>query len=197
MGDLALINQFTNSPIRLARPEGFEPPTYGFEARRSIQLSYGRAELTSLSDRQRITREAQVLDDAAADEMFLDNALRILRRHTAVPRAFRIHDADRPIRTDAQALAFRPVERTAGAGEVQLLQPLLQVRPGFLAAFEIRAIWAQAKKEMTRQFPDAEHRRRLNRRFVLLFRHADHARSRELHRSYRVAPGLLLRGHSC
>ena len=33
----------------MARPEGVEPPAYRFEACRSIQLSYGRTRMQSVS----------------------------------------------------------------------------------------------------------------------------------------------------
>src|SRR6266568_2356462 len=33
---------YTHRKSKLARPEGIEPPTCGFEGRRSIHLSYGR-----------------------------------------------------------------------------------------------------------------------------------------------------------
>ena len=48
-----------NSEFRMARPEGLEPPTYGFEARRSIQLSYGRTVEDSYHRRPTLRRRSR------------------------------------------------------------------------------------------------------------------------------------------
>jgi len=91
--------------------------------------------------------------------MFLNDPFRILRRHVAIPRTFRIHDADRPARADPQALTFRSIERPVGSRKVELFQPLLQVAPRLLAALEVGAIGAETYKKVTRQLTDAECRR--------------------------------------
>src|SRR6476661_6121456 len=88
----------------------------------------------------RITGEAQILDDPAADEVFLDDAFRILGCHGSVPCALRIHDTDGAVGADAEALALRAVARTVGPGDVEILHPPFQVLPGGLTGVEIRAI---------------------------------------------------------
>lgn len=42
----------------MVRPEGFEPPTFGSEDRRSIQLNYGRAFMTFYSKSPQISMGA-------------------------------------------------------------------------------------------------------------------------------------------
>ena len=73
-----------------------------------------------------------------------------------VPGPFRIHHADRPGGADAQALAFRPVARTVRAGQIQLLQPLLQVAPGLVPLVGVDAVRPDADEQVPRQLSHAE-----------------------------------------
>jgi len=108
----------------------------------------------------------------APDQVILDDALGIFGCHVAIPRTFRIHDANRSAGADTQALALRSVERTVGSRDVQLLHPSLQIDPRALAGLEIRAVGAQADEEMPGQMPDAKRTRCLGRRLVYSFRHS-------------------------
>src|SRR5438046_5826278 len=85
--------------------------------------------LNSKSRGQWVAREAQVFDDSPADQMFLDDPLRIRGSDVAIPRSLGIHHRDRAGDADAQTLALGPVARPVRAGDVQLLQPLFHVVP--------------------------------------------------------------------
>src|SRR5215217_4341559 len=108
---------------------------------------------------QRVAREAQVFNRAAADQMFLDNALGVGDGDVAVPRPLRVHDRDRPGDADAQALALRSIARPVGAGDVQLLHTALEVVPRLLPGALVATVRAGAEEQVPLQLSDAERRR--------------------------------------
>src|SRR5450759_1297223 len=116
-------------------------------------------------------REAEIFDDPPPDQVFLDDPLRLIRRHAAIPGALRIHHADGPLGADAQALALRAIERAVGPRDVQLLHPPFQVLPGRVPDLRIDAIRSHAHEQVTRQLADAERGDRLLGGLVFLAHH--------------------------
>src|SRR4030095_16616915 len=107
---------------------------------------------------QRVPREAEILDDAAADEMFLDDPFRVLRGHVAIPRPLGVDDGGRALRADAQAVALRPIAGAVRTGDVQVLHPPLDVLPCRVACLGIYAVGAGAQEQVAMDLADAEQR---------------------------------------
>jgi hypothetical protein len=55
-----------------------------------------------------VRRNEEFLDDAAADQVFLDDSLEHGRITLAVPHPFWINDGDRSALANAQTVGFRP-----------------------------------------------------------------------------------------
>src|SRR5258706_151386 len=86
--------------------------------------------------------DQMLADNLSADQMLLDDPLEDRRIARALPRAFGIHDRDRPPLADAKAVGFRP-EDAALLRKSELLQaPLQEIPRGaptlLLAAFRRR-----------------------------------------------------------
>src|SRR5439155_20643386 len=77
---------------------------------------------------ERMPRYERIGDDAAANQMLLDDPLEDGRIALRVPRAFRIHDGDRAALADPQAVRFRP-QNAALLGEAELLEPAPEKTP--------------------------------------------------------------------
>src|SRR5262245_5648138 len=87
------------------------------------------------------------VDDAACDQVFLDDSFKYWRIAVAIPGTFWVHHRDRSPFADAQAVRFRAKDAPL-LRELQLLQSPLQELPGgkaalFVAALRIRLIAAQ------------------------------------------------------
>ena len=75
-----------------------------------------------------------------ADQMFLDDAFHDIRSDGVIPGSIRIHDSDRTLLADSQAVGLGPVHTVLTFVEIQFFDPALQVIPGFETDFPRRAL---------------------------------------------------------
>src|SRR5262249_30306729 len=78
----------------------------------------------------RIARESELLHDAPADQVFLDDALDHLRRSRMVPDSFGINHRDRAAFANAETIGFGPVHSVT---QSQLRETALEILPGIQA----------------------------------------------------------------
>ena len=100
-------------------------------------------------------------DNAAAQEVLLDDPLQHRRVARAVPGAFRVDDRDRPALANPQAVGLR-AEDAAALGELQFAQAPLQVGPSLETAFLLAALrhaLVAAEQDVPLCNVDAERRR--------------------------------------
>src|SRR5438094_67296 len=87
----------------------------------------------------RILCEREFVDDAAVDQVLLDNPFQHDRRAGVVPHRFGIDDRNRSLSADPQAVCFRPIHQWFRSRELQFFEALFQVFPGFETFFFRRA----------------------------------------------------------
>src|SRR6185295_13825955 len=74
------------------------------------------------------------LDWPPLDQVLLDDSLDDIDGAGVIPGPLGIHDRNRTLRTDLKAIRFRSIH-SAVAGQVQVLEPALQVFPGLQTEF--------------------------------------------------------------
>ena len=77
---------------------------------------------------QPVRGDQALSDDAAGNQMFLNDALQHRRIALAVPSPFRVYDCNWTTFADAETVGFRP-KNAALFGELQLFEAPLQERP--------------------------------------------------------------------
>jgi hypothetical protein len=100
---------------------------------------------------QRMGDNEQIIDNAAAHQVLLDNPLERGRIAAAIPGAFRIDDGDRPAFADSEAIRFGPQD-SALFRKTELLQTPLEKLPCGKALLFLATFWRRlvaAEKDVT------------------------------------------------
>jgi hypothetical protein len=107
---------------------------------------------------ERMQIDQEFLDNAAANQVLLNDAFEHRRVARPVPRPFRIDDCDRPAFADTKTVRFRPQDASLIL-ELQLLEASLQEVPGGKTAFllaTLRGRLVAAEKKVATSLANAD-----------------------------------------